>query len=229
MKISETNNYNRNETSTKTDRRKVSEQICMTKNSSILPQSAPNSPMSWYIPSEPSYRIVSNDSELKEDVRPPAQSSQASQANIRAKSVTNQSFGWNGYQDKSKNKDFSQMYRPRPAFQDSNLPASQCRGIQTGRILQADKGQQVCDRPQAFFLPLDQTNSDITDVIDLETSSKKDFTDLQGALRKNRPGLCWSFNFLKKTFNFQIISLRLKTGQAECRGGRRIRSVVSRS
>ena len=133
LKISETNNFNRNETFTKTDRRRVSGQISKTKNSSILPQSATNSPMSWYIPSEPSYRSVSNDSELKEDVRPPAQSSQASQANIRANSVSNQSFGWNRYQDKSKNKNFSQMYPPTPASQDSNLPASQCRGIQTGR------------------------------------------------------------------------------------------------
>ena len=59
-------------------------------------------------------------------------------------------------------------------------------------ILQADKGQQACERPQAFFLPLDQTNSDKTgaDLIDLETSAEKDLTDLQGALRKNRPGLC---------------------------------------
>ena len=68
-------------------------------------------------------------------------------------------------------------------------------------ILQADKGQQVSDRPQAFFLPLDQTNSDKTDLIDLETSAEKDLTDLQGALRKNRPGSCWlleiDFYFIK--------------------------------
>ena len=49
--------------------------------------------------------------------------------------------------------------------------------------LQADKGQQVTERPQAFFLPLDQT-----DLIDLETKPEKDLTDLQEALRKNRPG-----------------------------------------
>merc|ERR1711953_1179404 len=85
------------------------------------------------------------------------------------------------------------MYPSRQTSQDSDLPASQCRGIQTGRSLlrmylrKADKGQQVCDRPQAFFLPLDQTNSDKTDLIDLETSAEKDLTDLQGALRKNRP------------------------------------------
>ena len=127
VKISETNNLNRNETFTKSDRRRVSEKICK------ISQSAPNSTMSWYIPSEPSYRSVSNDSEFIEDVRPPAHSSQA---NIRANSVSNQqSFGWNGYQDKSKNKNFSQMYPPRQASQDSHLPASQSRGIQTGRSL----------------------------------------------------------------------------------------------
>ena len=127
LKISETNNYNRNETSTKTDRRKVSEQICMTKNSSILPQSAPNSPMSWYIPSEPSSRSVSNNSELIEDVRPPAQASQSSQTNLRtrASSVSNQqSFGWNGQQARqvtqSRNKHFSQMYPSRQTSQDSS-------------------------------------------------------------------------------------------------------------
>ena len=70
-------------------------------------------------------------------------------------------------------------------------------------ILQADKGQQVCDRPQAFFLPLDQTNPDQTDLIDLETSAEKDLTDLQGALRKNRPGLSWFLRSdFKKIFNF---------------------------
>ena len=43
----------------------------------------------------------------------------------------------------------------------------------------------MTERPQAFFLPLDQT-----DLIDLETKKpEKDPTDLQEALRKNRPGL----------------------------------------
>ena len=237
--ISETNNFTRNETFTKSDRRRVAEKISKTNfremadrkkknennSTSILPPSAPDSPMSWYIPSEPSSRSVSNNSELIEDVRPPAQASQSSQTNLRtrASSVSNQqSFGWNGQQarqaTKSRNKHFSQMYPSRQTSQDSDLPASQCRGIQTGRsllrmylrkvirhvidyslfypeILQADKGQQVCDRPQAFFLPLDQTNSDKTDLIDLETSAEKDLTDLQGALRKNRPGLCWKMIF----------------------------------
>ena len=55
--------------------------------------------------------------------------------------------------------------------------------------MQADKGQQVCERPQAFFLPLDQTSPAQTDLIDLETNTEKELTDLQEALRKNRPGL----------------------------------------
>ena len=54
--------------------------------------------------------------------------------------------------------------------------------------VQADKGQQVCERPQAFFLPLDQTSANQTDLIDLETNVEKDLTDLQEALRKKRPG-----------------------------------------
>ena len=149
LKISETNNFHRNETFTKSDRRRVSEKICKTnfrevadrkKNdncSSILPPSAPDSPMSWYIPSEPSSRSGSNNSELIEDGRPPPPSaSQASQANIRAKASSNpQSFGWPGQQTKSKNKHFGQMYPSRQPSQDSDLPASQCRGIQTGRSL----------------------------------------------------------------------------------------------
>ena len=155
MKISETTNFNRTETFTKSDRRRVTEKISKTnfrevadrkkKNesnySSILPPSAPNSPMSWYIPSEPSSRSGSNNSQLTEDGRtpPPVQSSQASQANIRARasSVSNpqQSFGWNGQQARSKTKHFGQMYPSRQPSQDSDLPASQCRGIQTGRSL----------------------------------------------------------------------------------------------
>ena len=55
-------------------------------------------------------------------------------------------------------------------------------------VVQADKGQQVCDRPQAFFLPLDQKSPDDHDFIDLETSTETDVTDLQEALRKHRPG-----------------------------------------
>ena len=154
LKISETNNFNRNETFTKSDRRRVSEKISKTnfrevadrkkKNdncSSILPPPDPNSPMSWYIPSEPSSRSGSNNSQ-REEARPAAQSSQASQVNLRARasSVSNkQSFGWNGQQAgqqaKSKTKHFGQMYPSRQHSQDSDLPASRCRGIQTGRSL----------------------------------------------------------------------------------------------
>ena len=153
QKISETNNFHRNETFTKSDRRRVSEKISKTNFrevadrkkktehcSSLLPPSAPNSPMSWYIPSEPSSRSGSNNSELIEDGRPPpppSSASQACQANIRTRAS---SFGWPGHhnpghQAKSKNKHFGQMYPSRQASQDSDLPASQCRGIQTGRSL----------------------------------------------------------------------------------------------
>ena len=62
-----------------------------------------------------------------------------------------------------------------------------CRQI-IETVVQADKGQQVCDRPQAFFLPLDQKSPDDHDFIDLETSTETDVTDLQEALRKHRPG-----------------------------------------
>lgn len=51
----------------------------------------------------------------------------------------------------------------------------------------ADKGQQVRDGPQAFFLPLDQESSEKSDYIDLETTTDKEATDLQEALRKKRP------------------------------------------
>ena len=56
------------------------------------------------------------------------------------------------------------------------------------KLFQADKGQQVCDRPQAFFLPLDQISPDNSEFIDLETNNDDDTTDLQQALRKKRPG-----------------------------------------
>lgn len=86
------------------------------------------------------------------------------------------------------------MYPSRQASQDSDSgPPNQCRAIQTGNSLlrmylkKADKGQQVCDRPQAFFLPLDQKSPDDHDFIDLETSTETDVTDLQEALRKHRP------------------------------------------
>ena len=54
--------------------------------------------------------------------------------------------------------------------------------------IQADKSQQVRDGPQAFFLPLDQESSEKSDYIDLETTTDKEATDLQEALRKKRPG-----------------------------------------
>ena len=55
-------------------------------------------------------------------------------------------------------------------------------------IFQADKGQQVRDGPQAFFLPLDQISTEKSEFIDLETTTDKEATDLQEALRKKRPG-----------------------------------------
>ena len=49
-------------------------------------------------------------------------------------------------------------------------------------------------------MPLDQTSPDQTDLIDLETNAEKDKTDLQEALRKNRPG-----SYLKMTINMYFL------------------------
>ena len=112
MKIDETNNLNRNETFTKSDRKRVTEKISKSNPRTEAGKtnfrevadrkrrtedpvlSVPSSPLSWYIPSQSNSRSGSNNSELIEDSR-----HQASQANIRARasSVSNQqSFGWNG-------------------------------------------------------------------------------------------------------------------------------------
>ena len=57
--------------------------------------------------------------------------------------------------------------------------------------MKRDKGNQVSERPQAFFLPLDNNDQESPDnnhgVIDLETTDDKDVANLQEALRKNRP------------------------------------------
>ena len=153
MKIDETNNLNRNETFTKSDRKRVTEKISKSNPRTEAGKtnfrevadrkrrtedpvlSVPSSPLSWYIPSQSNSRSGSNNSELIEDSR-----HQACQANIRARasSVSNQqSFGWNGpgQQSKSKNRHFGQMCPSRQTSQDSDTPPSQCRGIQTGRSL----------------------------------------------------------------------------------------------
>ena len=163
LKIDETNNFNRKETFTKSDRKRVTEKLSRTKErndppgktnfreladrkkrndgcGSVLPSSDPNSPLSWYIPSEPSSRSGSKNSEVMEDVPHQAKPSQGSQANIRTRtsSVSNQqSFGWShqSHQSKYKNKHFAQMFPSRQASQDSDIPPSQCRGSQTGRSL----------------------------------------------------------------------------------------------
>ena len=67
----------------------------------------------------------------------------------------------------------------------------------SNHIIQADKGQQVRDGPQAFFLPLDQVSTEKSDFIDLETTTDKEATDLQEALRKKRPGKVEEHLFVK--------------------------------
>ena len=52
------------------------------------------------------------------------------------------------------------------------------------------------DGPQAFFLPLDQVSTEKSDFIDLETTTDKEATDLQEALRKKRPGKIEELTYL---------------------------------
>ena len=54
------------------------------------------------------------------------------------------------------------------------------------------------DGPQAFFLPLDQVSPEKSDFIDLETTTDKEATDLQEALRKKRPGKFEELTYVKK-------------------------------
>lgn len=66
--------------------------------------------------------------------------------------------------------------------------------MQTGSSLlrmflkKADKGNQVREQPQAFFLPLEEGEPGSSSVIDLEAAGgETEETDLQKALRKRRP------------------------------------------
>ena len=154
LRIDETNNaLNRNETFTKTERKRITEKISRNKprtdpgktnfrevadRRARHEDSGPlmSSPQSWYIPSEPNSR--SGSSELIEEDSPKARRSEGSQANVRGRtsSVSNQqNFGWNGQQSKAKNRHFGQTYPSRQPSLDSEIPTSQCRGIQTGSSL----------------------------------------------------------------------------------------------
>ena len=161
LKIDETNNaLNRNETFTKSERKRLTEKISRNKprtdpgktnfrelaDRRARHEPLPTSPQSWYIPSEPTSR--SGSSELIEDASPKARTSQGSQATLRAgrSSASNQqNFGWNGQQSKTRNRHFGQMYPSRQPSQDSDIPPSQCRGIQTGSSLLRMYLRKVCN------------------------------------------------------------------------------------
>ena len=92
--------------------------------------------------------------------------------------------------------------------------------------IQADKGQQVRDGPQAFFLPLDQVSTEKSDFIDLETTTDKEATDLQEALRKKRPGKFEELTSVKKlnSNSLQTILLRRRRGRRDSQGTMKKRS-----
>ena len=94
--------------------------------------------------------------------------------------------------------------------------------------IQADKGQQVRDGPQAFFLPLDQVSTEKSDFIDLETTTDKEATDLQEALRKKRPGKFTNTELTSvKKLNsnlLQTILLRQRRGRGDSQGTMKKRS-----
>jgi len=182
----------------------------MRNESSPILNSNPNSPLSWYIPSDPPSRCQSKNSENSNQVSrqnsyeheyygysspPPVTACRSSQTSLRsqASSVSIDQSQARIQHGKIKSRHFGQMYPSRQHSQDSEAPSNQCRGIQTGSSLlrmylkKADKSQQLSDRPQAFFLPLEQNADDKTNLIDLETSTENDLTDLQKALRKHRP------------------------------------------
>ena len=130
------------------DRKKRNEGCC-----SILPPSHPNSPSSWYIPSDPPTRSQSNNSVRMPSSRqnsvemeaspPPQMSTKENQTDVRSRtgSVSNHphSFGWTGQTGhgsrQSKARHFGQMYPSRQASQDSEIPTPRSRGIQTGNSL----------------------------------------------------------------------------------------------
>eukprot|EP00092_Neocalanus_flemingeri_P049575 GFUD01057017.1.p1 GENE.GFUD01057017.1~~GFUD01057017.1.p1 ORF type:complete len:654 (+),score=166.81 GFUD01057017.1:99-1964(+) len=190
--------------------REVADKKRRNEGSSIIRSSNPNSPLSWYIPSDPPSRCQSKSSENSNQISrqnsseqeyygysspPPVTACRSSQTSVRsrASSVSTSQTNGRNHHEKLKHRNFGQMYPSRQQSQDSEAPTNQCRGIQTGSSLlrmylkKADKSQQLSDRPQAFFLPLDANADDKTDLIDLETSAENDLTDLQKALRKHRP------------------------------------------
>ena len=147
------------------DKKKRNEVCC-----SILPPSNPNSPFSWYIPSDPPSRSNSNNSDKMTPSRqnsvesPPMVASKATNFNqrSRASSMSNtnhyNSFGWNSNRA-NRNKHFGQMYPSRQASQESDIvPSNQCRGIQTGNSLLRMYLKKVSILTFSFLIPLPHPN-----------------------------------------------------------------------
>ena len=118
--------------------------------SAVLTPSNSNSPLSWYIPSDPPSRSNSKNSDNSNQISrqnsyeheyygysspPPVTACRSSQTNVRSRASsvsTNQSHSRNPH---VKSRHFGQMYPSRQQSQESEVPPNQCRGIQTGSSL----------------------------------------------------------------------------------------------
>lgn len=183
--------------------KEVADRKLRQETSPVLTRSGPNSPMSWYIPSDPPSRATSKlstnsrQTSVEESANsqgsygspPPATSSRGDQTSrggsetFRAPRPT-----------LPHSRHFGHQMPSRQASQGSPPPASRNQGMQTGSSLlkmflkKADKGNQVQAQPQAFFLPLaDEGDEGSSNVIDLEVTGETEETDLQRALRQRRP------------------------------------------
>ena len=143
--------YNK-EKMTTTSFKEVADKKKRNEVNPILPASNSNSPLSWYIPSDPPSRSNSknsdnspnqfsrqNSNEYEYSSPPPATTCRSSQANLRTRassvSTYHPSSGNSNRYSHVKSRHFGQMYPSRQASQDSEIPQNQCRGIQTGSSL----------------------------------------------------------------------------------------------
>lgn len=152
------------------DRKMKSEGCC-----SILPPSQRDSPSSWYIPSDPPSRSQSISLHTRAAYR-----QNSVEDEVTAAKPSRHSFGWSPQVSRGTRTQARTSHQHQQATQTGN-------SLLRMYMKKANKGLQVCERPQAFFLPLDQQSSESVDYIDLELSNDNNVADLQGALKKNRP------------------------------------------
>ena len=117
----------------------------------VLSSSNSNSPLSWYIPSDPPSRSNSKNSDTSNQFSrqnsyehehygysspPPITECRSSQTNVRSRaSSVSTHHPHKNKNSHAKSRHFGQMYPSRQQSQESEVPSNQCRGIQTGSSL----------------------------------------------------------------------------------------------